>query len=370
MIKIAAGPNRRLVVAIPWMILVLDAIQRVLHGFIVVSPLDQQNLLDDEAFVMTHLLRGQVFISNTTRRLPSLSQLARQVEPKTCPNNLTYVVNHVLVNQQVNLSEIPKVIHQTSKSRCVSPVFSNRISQWQFQEYSYYLHTDESVNKLLHMHFDEFPLLQDVLGCLDCMTMRADLWRYLILWLYGGIYVDIDSKPGRAFSKEVLFPRDADAVFVVEQYGLLSQYFMASRPRHPIFFYAVQVSLQNIWSASNIYTLRAPMATGPHALHTAFQLFQRQAGYRAAAVYRVGAGEWTDGTSTVAAIGDAKRPDKLVIRNSIPFEEKAKGYAEMGMNYFQHEFERKEKLYKKLQNSSCLTILQSRVKSGRQRTFH
>ena len=72
--------------------------------------------------------------------------------------------------------------------------------------------------------------------------MRADLWRYVLLCEYGGIYSDVDTYPNTTF----VLPHDVDAYFVLEGDGLLSQYFMAVAPHHPLLFYTIQHAVANL----------------------------------------------------------------------------------------------------------------------------
>jgi mannosyltransferase OCH1-like enzyme len=128
---------------------------------------------------------------------------------------------------------IPRIVHQTSKSRCVTNKFKWATSQWKLgDDWAYYLHTNEAVDRLLQPKlWPEFPNMALVIPCIEGQwTLKADLWRYLILWQYGGIYADIDTKPSKLNATSILV--DDDGFFVVEMYHLLSQYFMATSPKH------------------------------------------------------------------------------------------------------------------------------------------
>jgi Glycosyltransferase sugar-binding region containing DXD motif len=171
---------------------------------------------------------------------------------------------------------IPPVLHQTSRSRCVTPEIANATARWKdYGEFAYYLHDDDAVHRLFRGHYDEFPLLRQVVeaGCLASGAILSDLWRYVALYKYGGIYVDIDSVPGPAFDPRVLLADGVDALFVVDRDGLLSQYFMALAPRHPLLWYAVHETLGSLWRAKDTGSVYAPDASGPLALHRAFLRF-------------------------------------------------------------------------------------------------
>lgn len=83
---------------------------------------------------------------------------------------------------------IPKIIHMTSKSRCITTKVLTNILEWTFEGYSVYFHDDAAVDRLLAKYFPAFPHLQTVQECSISGAAKADIWRYLVLWEYGGIY--------------------------------------------------------------------------------------------------------------------------------------------------------------------------------------
>lgn len=254
---------------------------------------------------------------------------------------------------------IPKLVHQTSKSRCLAPVYQHATEKWRFKDYSYYFYDDAAVDRFLRRKWPEFPQLQMVLQCLQCPTIKSDIWRYLVLWKYGGIYSDIDSIPRSTFMD---FMQDNDeAFFVIEHYRILSQYFMAAAPKHPVMFHAVHIALNNVID-SKLGTLDASLVSGPHALHQAFHLFCQDVGQQAT-IYNVSSGTYsgTDGR-TLRAVEIEGRPDAIVFRNSIPFSEKIDGYQQMNMTYYQHR--QKAALVANhtngaVYNATCLSLLYS-----------
>jgi mannosyltransferase OCH1-like enzyme len=122
-----------------------------------------------------------------------------------CPSPLIYLDNRVVAATTTATSttdrprKIPKIIHMTSKSRCFPSNFYDNIQLWQqhkfFDDYSLYLHDDVAVDRLLsssplqsqHIH-SLFPHLNLARKCLRSGAGLADLWRYVVLWEYGGMY--------------------------------------------------------------------------------------------------------------------------------------------------------------------------------------
>jgi hypothetical protein len=105
-----------------------------------------------------------------------------------CPAETQLLTDVQLRDEEVlNMGKIPNIVHQTAKVRCVTPAFAEITNKWKLPGYSYYFHDDDAVNRLLEMDFPEFPHLRVVLrNCVTNGTLKADLWRYLVLWVYGG----------------------------------------------------------------------------------------------------------------------------------------------------------------------------------------
>ena len=129
--------------------------------------------------------------------------------------------------------KIPRIVHQTSRSNCLTKAMTGVAVHWSSlgDDWAYYFHSDKAVDRLFAQDWPEFPHLSTVSACLDGKgTLKADLWRYLVLWEYGGVYADVDTKPNKFNSTSIT--AEDDGFFIVEQYHILSQYFMAMSPRH------------------------------------------------------------------------------------------------------------------------------------------
>jgi hypothetical protein len=152
----------------------------------------------------------------------------RAVEDKPLPYEATFSGNR----------RIPRIIHQTSRSRCLTTRVYSVVEGWDLgDDWARYFHDDEAMDRLFQQDWPEFPHLRMLLKCIDSSgTLKADIWRYLVLWEYGGIYADVDTKPKKLDGTTIT--AEDDGFFTVEQYHLLSQYFMATSPRHRKFHHA------------------------------------------------------------------------------------------------------------------------------------
>jgi hypothetical protein len=283
-------------------------------------------------------------ISQATRdrpfsiKVPPLDKLAAASFLESCPYKLQKVENvHLPVSVSRETRKIPRIVHQTSKSRCLTAAFTNVTSHWKLPGWSYYFHDDDAIDRLFKLEFPEFPHLQTVFhSCVTNGTLKADLWRYLVLWVYGGVYADFDSAPNK-FSFDTIDDSD-DGFFVVEQYHILSQWFMAVSPRHPLVYYAIQHSLLNLLAAEDTQQIGAHAKTGPHALHEAYMDFRKDAG---AIIDPLGpgfkpvrSGVFTGSQNrTIKVVGVGENENEYVHRLAITASIRKKDYKKMGMTH-------------------------------------
>jgi mannosyltransferase OCH1-like enzyme len=273
----------------------------------------------------------------------SLAELD-SLSPTTCPPGFVRVNDtHIPASHDTTSRKIPKIVFQTSRSRYITPALYKFTQTWRFEGWSYYFYDDDAVMRILREDFPEFPHLRLLTEkCVEYGTMKADLWRYLIVWKYGGLYADLDSVPSSNFTNTTI-KVDDDSFFVVENIHLLSQYFMSASPRHPLMYYAIQQSLSNLLTAKDTGELDASLETGPYALHWAFLYFRRDVGAKVKGPkfkhpVREGKFEGTH-NRTVTAIGKGGyASNELVspIREQISRKAKIANYKRMGMTHF-HE---------------------------------
>jgi hypothetical protein len=183
----------------------------------------------------------------------------------------------------------------------------------------------------------KFPQLQHVLRCTKGGAAKADLWRALVMWEYGGIYTDIDNSPNK-FNGSTISPND-DAFFVVERSSHLSQYFFAARPKHPLFFLLVHHMMNRLSQLNDVSMQIVSLVTGPGATRESFCNFVGGQGPNfpnhnpSPACWFPTAGTYTGMYNyTVTAVGNAENPNEYVARDVIA--NKSMIYKRMNMTYF------------------------------------
>lgn len=94
------------------------------------------------------------------------------------------------------MNTIPKNIFQTHKSmkyiKAKSKIY-NATNSWKkyTNEFNYYFFNDKMCDDFIKNNFDEN--IYKVYSMLPMAVMKADLWRYCVIYKYGGIYADTDT---------------------------------------------------------------------------------------------------------------------------------------------------------------------------------
>jgi len=169
---------------------------------------------------------------------------------------------------------IPKIIHQTWKTKQIPDRFVRFVHSWKSHHPSWeYRLWDDNEN--LHFMKTCFPWFLPVYNNYSLNIQRADAVRYFILYHHGGVYVDIDFDCCRPIDlliekKTCLFGTEASGHCInynVEQ--IISNAFMATTPRHPFFYEILKDLLTYIPKQKN--TTKAVLeTTGPMMLNRVY----------------------------------------------------------------------------------------------------
>ena len=88
---------------------------------------------------------------------------------------------------------IPKKIFQTWEHSNIEPEFQQIIDVWKDQnlDYEYIFHDAEQRSKFIQENFEEN--VANAYNKIIPGAYKCDLWRYCVLYIYGGFYADIDT---------------------------------------------------------------------------------------------------------------------------------------------------------------------------------
>ncbi len=140
------------------------------------------------------------------------------------------------------VQKIPKIIWQTMKANRVPAFMKSYADSWinLNPEYEYRFHDD---NDIINFIKKDFPEYLDGYCKLKYGASKADLWRYLIIYKYGGIYADMDCKCITPL-KEWINPQSSFVTHLGTNKDIC-QWLIMSEPLNPIFLKAAKVTLQN-----------------------------------------------------------------------------------------------------------------------------
>jgi hypothetical protein len=178
---------------------------------------------------------------------------------------------------------LPKNIFQTHASTTLSEGAYQAIQSWRIlnPDWTHYYFTDEDQRTFISEHFAD-----DVLWAYDQLipgAYKADLWRYCVLYVKGGIYVDhkfILNKP-----LNEIIPADCHFATFKDRHQshktkwsfkhYLWQGFIISEPKHPFLKKAIDLVVEN--TQKGYYGHDGLSITGPALLGKAVNLALEQA---------------------------------------------------------------------------------------------
>lgn len=176
-----------------------------------------------------------------------------------------------MLSVKYRIMKIPKIIHQLWDEKIPLPeFFSNLGETWKNCNPSWkYIFWDKS--KMDYFVQESFPSFMSTINGFKHDVQRWDVIRYLILYKYGGVYVDFDyecleSLDNLLRDKSCCFglePREHAQLFKKEK--VISNAFIAITPRHQ-FMEQILKTVQHSSSIANEKLIYVLETTGPHML--------------------------------------------------------------------------------------------------------
>jgi mannosyltransferase OCH1-like enzyme len=140
---------------------------------------------------------------------------------------------------------IEKNIFQSWFTRDVHPVIQEHIDKMKLMnpEYTHHLYIDEEMDSFVNEYFP--GEIAESYNKLNIIVAKVDFWRYLILYKYGGVYLDFDSsidKPLRELIKD-----NDDAIITAEgNPNMYVQWALIFKKEHPILKKTIDLIIDNI----------------------------------------------------------------------------------------------------------------------------
>lgn len=176
----------------------------------------------------------------------------------------------------MKLTKIPRNIFQTWSTKNISDNFRELTQSWinKNLNYSYFLFDDNDCEEFIKNNFNES--IYKAYCRIIPGAFKADLWRYCILYIYGGFYIDIDTICNETFedfldeSIEFITPIDLNNCPYYGTYNLFNC-FIASVPKHPILLNCIDRIVYNV--ENNIVPFSNLDFSGPGILGKSTNLF-------------------------------------------------------------------------------------------------
>lgn len=188
---------------------------------------------------------------------------------------------------------IPKIIWQTYKDPIdqLPSYAKSAIGTWKFHnpEYEHRYVDDTQAAKFVKEEYGQE--MYDLFISVPVGVMRGDMWRYLIIYKYGGVYADLDTNCERPIASWML--NDKKFIVCPEHHQHFCQWTFAAEAGHPILKRVIDLMVERLRVAD--YSL-------PHFVH-----------------YLTGPAMWTSGICQALGIED-KDPNANAV-----FDEEQKG---------------------------------------------
>lgn len=156
-----------------------------------------------------------------------------------------------------NPSCIPRIIWQTNfTNRVTLPVYLNYLfNRLMAPSFEYrFMITEERCDFIA----EHYPEILPHYERLQIGAAQADLWRLLVLHKFGGVYLDIDAHQISPLGR--VLGREHEELYVTTRRGVLSNYFIASKPGNPNLQRLIEQVVANIKENTlrNVFHITGP----------------------------------------------------------------------------------------------------------------
>lgn len=151
---------------------------------------------------------------------------------------------------------IPRILHQTWRNEALPPRFARWSQSWRHwhPDWDYRFYTDEDIRKIIR---DRAPRWLPAFDSMTLPVLRIDFFRYVIVYLDGGLYADLDMiayKPSDALlsgascvlSVEHELTRSRQRALNFAEPFQLANCIFAAVPRHPFLSELIEEIVRNV----------------------------------------------------------------------------------------------------------------------------
>ena len=136
-------------------------------------------------------------------------------------------------------------------------------------DYTYHLYDDADMDNFVNEHFP--GEIAECYNRLNIIVAKVDFWRYLVLYTYGGVYLDMDSYFLRPLD-EFIDPDDKAVLSAEGNLNCFVQWALIFEKKHPILEKVIELIVENI--KYNRFPNDINSMTGPTVYTRAIQAVQ------------------------------------------------------------------------------------------------
>ena len=155
---------------------------------------------------------------------------------------------------------IEKNIFQSWHTKNLHPLIQSKIDFYKKlnPEYSHHLYNDNDMDNFVNDYFK--GEIAESYNKLNIIVAKVDFWRYLVLYKYGGIYLDMDSSIEKPLNELI---KDSDTAIITAEGNpsLYVQWALIFSKEHPILKKTIELIVNNI--KNNSYPNDIHKMTGP-----------------------------------------------------------------------------------------------------------
>ena len=167
-------------------------------------------------------------------------------------------------------------------------------------KYEKYVQTYEKLNPDSYMFWDESTILKllgeehsdliETYNSYPFWVMKVDLAKYVILEIFGGFYIDMDTNPKRSFSTLVTIANDKPMVYkktdwnigsylfglIVGKNFINNNFIFSPSPKHPLF--QSIICKAKCMAKRQFYDFKILQSTGPYLLMRCIEGYEKGGG--------------------------------------------------------------------------------------------
>lgn len=169
----------------------------------------------------------------------------------------TIKISDIVHNYNIKNNKIPKIIIQTYYSNYVNLKIADNIKFIlnNNPKYQYFLITDKQGIELIKKYFDDYVL--NAFLKLNVGAAKGDFIRYVALYIYGGVYLDLDSSI--TINLDNFINYDLDFIFFYDHAYNLMNTPIITKKNNPLILKLIYEVVKRIYNnEQNIF-----LATGP-----------------------------------------------------------------------------------------------------------